>query len=701
MYVVSIILRNWMRFKGEHDIDLTPEIYGVTARWSESERRSNWGGKSALLEAIRFALYGKHRFKSDDSWVSRWEKKGEVVLELSDGTIIRRSKSIGSSEKLTVGTIASGEEVMKGDEAQLYINQVVGMDLADAESTWYIGQKKTSRFITDDPGTRMDVVVGWLRLAPLQQAYDSVTEQLATVLDEVAILEAGRRASREVIEGIAKTCGMVATTDTQLELDEMVQVAALDVERAQLIVRGYEKYQLQEADVRHALADAQEYQRVLEQGKALRAKMDGYAATVPNEEQLKALQAAYDATTYRHTTMAGEVVAKQRLSTGQFDGTCPVNSCVCPVKDKINADTALNSGLLQIARLAYDESVEPNKAAQKALTGAQSLVSQWAQDGLERTRLLAQVAKLRPAFERAQTLAIDVTLPFKLIQARSELVKVETERYSLIASQKMVAIQKKVFDNADAELGPLREEAQLFREAQQILGRQGAQRRIAEAALSEIEINANYALGKCGIDLELKLQWAREGKGLAKTCESCGSAFGSSQKVKVCTRCGVERGPHLVNEFKVELSNQSGSAEDLAGIAMNLAAADWFRRDRQAAWSTVILDEPLSACDAENAAAVAGHLPGLLRHFGFTQAFVCSHSPSHMASMPKLIEIEAGHESSRITQSNETQSGFDWKSVSQVDGSKVAPGKTSRRETDMAVQVPVRKRGRGPRVVFD
>ena len=57
-HVARIELRNWARYAGEVAVDLGPEVYAVEAEWDGDKARSNWGGKSKLVEAIPFALFG-------------------------------------------------------------------------------------------------------------------------------------------------------------------------------------------------------------------------------------------------------------------------------------------------------------------------------------------------------------------------------------------------------------------------------------------------------------------------------------------------------------------------------------------------------------------------------------------------------------------------------------------------------------------
>jgi hypothetical protein len=185
----------------------------------------------------------------------------------------------------------------------------------------------------------------------------------------------------------------------------------------------------------------------------------------------------------------------------------------------------------------------------------------------------------------------------------------------------------------------LRAEIAVAREAAVIFGKGGAQRKVAEGALGEIEAVANERLRECGIDLSVGVRWSREGQGLARACEACGEAFPASARAKVCARCGAGRGQQVINRLELELSDRSGAAEDLVGVAVQLAASAWLRRGRGSTWGVALMDEPFSACDRHNRKALAGHLGAMVRGCEFEQALVISHAPDASDLFPGRIEV--------------------------------------------------------------
>lgn len=66
LWPVKLTLTNWYRYRGRHEISLGESVYGIAARTEGDPGRSNWQGKSSLLAAIPFALYGWHTHRTDD-----------------------------------------------------------------------------------------------------------------------------------------------------------------------------------------------------------------------------------------------------------------------------------------------------------------------------------------------------------------------------------------------------------------------------------------------------------------------------------------------------------------------------------------------------------------------------------------------------------------------------------------------------------
>jgi DNA repair exonuclease SbcCD ATPase subunit len=197
------------------------------------------------------------------------------------------------------------------------------------------------------------------------------------------------------------------------------------------------------------------------------------------------------------------------------------------------------------------------------------------------------------------------------------------------------------------ELATIKDRIRTKREAVEILGRRGAQRRIAEAALSEVEEGANALLSRAGIDLSVKFRWDRETGGLATTCDVCGSPFPSSTRIRECSKCQSPRGPKIDERLDVLLSDRSGAADDLAGLAISLSVSSMLRAERGSHWGVVCLDEPFAALDRANRKSLARGLISALVG-SWEQALVIAHDDATMDGMPNRIVITGSPNGSRV-----------------------------------------------------
>lgn len=342
--------------------------------------------------------------------------------------------------------------------------------------------------------------------------------------------------------------------------------------------------------------------------------------------------------------------AKGALARGEFDGRCPVGNIQCPAVDTLNSQRRENAAEHKRALVLYDDACRAEALARDVAETVRVTEQRRAALLARREVLRARAGVLRAALAEPVESAPSVGEAERAVSTANTNWGTASA-HAQTAKDALVRVQR-----AHERLGALRaqveaarERAGVLRAAVRLFGRQGAQQKIAEAALGEIEAGANALLREAAIDLSVTVRWAREGQGLAASCDACGAPHPASQKVKRCERCGAERGAKLVERLDVELSDRSGAAEDLAGAALQLAASSWLRAERGVQWGAAFIDEPFSSSDKVSRRAFATHLSAMLRgRFGFEQAFIISHSPDATDAMPGRITIMADEYGSRV-----------------------------------------------------
>jgi rubrerythrin len=344
-----------------------------------------------------------------------------------------------------------------------------------------------------------------------------------------------------------------------------------------------------------------------------------------------------------------EVDQKKKVALGQFDGRCPVADIQCPARARINEGRELSASALREAEGRRDLLKKQREKIFDAAEAASDVASDLRAKMKDLDRLRQRAVDMQPEARLAAKHLRKHPAPEPTAFDMAGMRRIHDEAVRAIADARARREQK---EKLEAELRLVEEkiarasdDVAVSVSAQKVF--RAAQRRIAERALDQIGASAGRMMRESGIDLSVAVRWEREGKNLARACEVCGTPFPSSAKVRECGGCGAERGQAVVQRLEFLLSNRSGAADDLAGVAIQLAAGSWLLRQRSSPWACAMLDEPLAACDRTNRRALAGQLIKLLGSGTWRQAVVVSHSPDVTDLYPGRIEIVVARDGTR------------------------------------------------------
>jgi len=630
----TIVLRNAGPFRGEHVIELDSKAYAVTARYESDPGRSNWGGKSFLLEMVEFALTGKlakSRRYDADGWITEGANEGAVGLVLEGGAAIKRERKRGKATQVTFS--GPGGKATQ-DEADVAILKHLAFAADDFKNVAYFEQGEMKRLIRTEPEKRFDIVRGWLGLEKAEKAEDRAGKMAGEATRDLLRVRGKREAVRTMLEQLGEIPDAHHLEKMRDEMQVQMDRAAADIQRQQ--DHGEKERRVAAFDELIAL------------GKQVAAELEKFPKDV--QERAAKVQAELGEKAGRYAELDKDVVRKKKVSLGQFDGACPVLSgFACPAKKEINADRGTSTTALEDARRVRDEAQQEYETAKQIAEG----LLESAGEARAKTRELARIR------ERAEELQPDVKVARKHLKANPKpdptafdmagLRRVHGEAVQAVSDAHAKHAQK---DRLERELAHLDEAvegaeqlAAIAISSRNVL--RATQRRVAERALDQIGGRSGSMMHEAGIDLTVKVQWEREGKNYARACELCGAPFPASAKAKTCAECGAERGMNVVQKLEFILSNRSGAADDLAGVALQLAAGAWLLHARSSPWACAMLDEPLAACDKTNRRALAGQLIRLLGAGTWRQALVISHSPDIIDIYPGRIEVVVARDGSR------------------------------------------------------
>ncbi|HLU08084.1 MAG TPA: SMC family ATPase, partial [Oceanobacillus sp.] len=269
---------------------------------------ANGAGKSSLLDAITWALWGKARARRDEELVHLGYNEMYVQLDFEqEGMIYRvvRKRTRKSGGQGTLDLYAQDEDGNLNDlsephmrATQAKINRLLRLDYETFVHSAFLQQGKADAFTTKPPKERKQILSDILGLVRWEAYEESVKETLKTIGDDIALIES---LIRNIDEELKREPQLRATLEEAQQAQEAAQ-AALEAAEARL------------KEVEHATADlrsAQERKASIEQRlnqierdlvavandiKRQRERMVGYEAIIEAraeiEEGFAALQAA-------------------------------------------------------------------------------------------------------------------------------------------------------------------------------------------------------------------------------------------------------------------------------------------------------------------------------------------------------------------------------------------------------------------------
>ena len=642
-YLTGLRLQNFLCYRGEQEITLGPGVFGVVAKRDGDDRRSNYQGKTSFLRSIRFLLTGDHAEPTEDEWITDDEPDGGVDGEFANGVFASRTRKRGGPTKLRVivpeedGT----ERELLENEAQDFLDTMVGGNKDEQAATWWTAQKAADSYVSADPAELSRTVGAWLGLEPVRRSCKRIGEQLRELLKHHDQHAASAQQANATIERLLE-----GFESKRLNLWMAAQAAELVVADVKLKMETDAGARAAHAAQEALARDYESYQQLIKQIADVDVELTAIGILLP--ETKRALQESFAKANTAHIAQIGITRDRRVLARGQFDGKCPVGGIACPVKDTMNNDAAVNTERLKIAMDAEHETAVKSMNARSALESHEKTERRHGDLTQRRAVLDQQAVRLQRQAER-YTSRNDEPAPTESTQLANELRMAQETSTRLVRDLARVDEEKKNVELYTARAAALLPEITAHREALAILGPAGVQRRLSEALVEEVEGDANALLSEGGVDVVLRFQWSKEGKQLADACVQCGSPFPSSRKVKACETCGAERGNKLEQKWRVVVEPRSGGFEDLGGVAFRLAAAAWLKVKRGSAWSVACLDEPLAHCDAFNRHVVARHLMNILStKYAVDQAFITAHDVAVLDALPRRILITGTPSGSKI-----------------------------------------------------
>lgn len=667
MWIHSVELYNFMLFKRLKKLFGDKDIIGVICEYLDSPDRSNQGGKSTLVEAIRWCLTGLSRADTDKDLIHYGEDHCwvKVVLVDEQGKKISVKRGIGKKKGDSILEVLGSD---KKRESQAIIDEILGFDKEEFDLTLFFKQMDINKFMELKPTELKKHLMQWLQkthwvkleravlddLNALNKKIDSMKSRLKTLQSEIADEDEVKVEIRKLQKERKKLKTQLVGVREKLERVQY-KIQQEKKMRSELKARQDELLE-KESELEEQLEDLEFDGEDLKEAKSELSsakKEESRHAMKPEMKDKLSRKIGQVETHIRETKKVFKELEKQ-------GGVCPLLNESCDRIDTSRKDIkkwkhdVKELGVeLNRLRAEHGEAVAAEKA-QKQLDRALRHVEKVQGAMKERKRISADLKAVRADLEKLSNTR------FKLDSAEVDQLKgqVEDKEGGLTELDRRLGAQKGILsrneilfqktEKLDRRVKVLQRKAVKLKYLAMMFGKNGIPSQEIENAFDEVEDEMNFTLERLGTSLQIEFKPDRELGTWEDFC-SCGWEFPKGTRKKECDECGAPRRRKRKDEpqFRVldggrdiGFKMESGGGKTLVSMSARIALTRLKQRQSDSKFSVLFLDEPDAALDPVNRSAFMRLLTETLIHeFGFKQVFWISHFKEVQESLPNVLKI--------------------------------------------------------------
>ncbi len=585
MLIERLTLRSFLRYRRKCDIDFKGKAtVGIVG--------PNEVGKSSLLQAICYALYGRTRAERDEQLISEKAKADMVVglaLRLEDGSLfeIERGRTLSNSPILS----CTGYKASKVAEVQEVIDSMIGIGYEDFITLSYFLQGDIHQFMQ---GNKRDYFNRWTSSLGVWASWEDGAKQKEKQI--TAKLDGIRHVQRSA----------------ELILEDSSSIKA-EVRSA--------KASLHELESRVAI--------LTESASKLEAQVMKQAKGVDFKKEATRWRDTRSDLGYSLEEVEGSIKAANKELVGVASGKCPLVGIKCEdLKKKGGRKTKqLRSKLTGLAtrKSGLADRIEKLTDKLKALKKKQARAKP-----VETESTGLQLRETRSTLARLQVSVKSATIRLGRAEARLDALK----KARAVAKEKRMEA-----DKYEAEL-------RRWQFLRFMCGKSGIPASLIEEQLGLVEDQCNLVFTRLDYPKRIRFRGYRELKSLEATCQVCGS---DTWKKGFCSNCGSERQHRKKEEPTVSIIDgaierpfclESGGAQVLESFAGRLAASLFRSNMLDVPLRLIMLDEIFAMLDADNRQKLMCLVIDKLRsQFGLKQQLVVSHHEDILNAVDHLLRV--------------------------------------------------------------
>ena len=668
MILKTLTLVNFMRFAGTNVIEFDgKQIVGIVAEWDDEPTRSNQSGKSCIIDALTYLLWGKTRAKTDSSLLCRhtpnadYEVSGTFVRSDGKEVFIRRGRE---KRKPVLDVEIAGDS--GGD------NESIIEELGMTYDEFILGpcfiQGRANSFMDSSPSVKAEMILKYLQSYRWDEAHQSAKDELSDCRDSVTKL----RGSLDVLRGHQGVDDAQDEHDVALESlrDCRTTLKRLKKRRDELssVLDDIKKRD----DVADQLDDARGDVEALEKRiDSLRRKNSELKAA---RKELKKLRGSFgdigealirvDSSKDQLDDSLVNVRTALRTNKTRLDvfedmsGVCPVLAEPCdrvePDQDEIDRLTdeidSLDERVAEIlvSKSEFSDEARRLSSTRRKISGLKATVrsidvSQLPdlKDSLKATK--SKIGELKKTLKKlnsgisneAHDELSDIDAEVEEAEELKEDLIEEVGRTQALVDSAKLAVKRTA--DIEHELATQEKNLMMWNYIVRMFSRAGIPSHELEQAFTMLEDEINHVLTELDAGTTAVMSSFRELKKWEDVCVGCGVEWKlKNARQQRCTICGAKRMKKRREEFTLSFEDDKANQDDfhldsgggkiLKSIGVRIALSLLKMRSIPDPLSMLILDEVFGELDEVNQEKVLQVVTSIALKLGFEQVFIISHT---------------------------------------------------------------------------
>lgn len=583
MLIERLWLKNFMGYRSA-DFDFVGRpVIGVAG--------PNESGKSTLLQAISYGLYGKTRTDREVKLINDNTNNMVVCLAVRlGGEVLEIERGRTRKNEPILNVAGQGGKAL---EVRAYLAEKLRLDYSDFIALSYFVQGDLHQFMS---GNKREYFQRWTKNLDywirLESAADNKGKAVRLKIDQL----------RYKIESLKVSKEKIAEWKYQLHAAK-ADIASAEKEAADIP----EQISNLKADL--ANEDTLE---------ALRRDIDGL------KDDLRFVRGSI-------TSTKTSIARANREAAQAHSGVCPVLDINCKrlMKGNLDRRTALKKEQTRLEKL-LETATNKRHAIEATIKARQSDLDRLAStDNRRQTEAYLQAAQQR-------------------LNSANKAIREATQRFvhTKILLDRAKAVVKEIKGCKDQIVALESQKSDLLF-AQFMCSKSGIPFDILSSELAVVEQRCNWVFERLDYHKRIRFSGYRGLTTFEKICPACG---GDSWAKGSCRNCGLER-PHkrkdeptvtiLDGAWERSFELESGGAQVLQSFAVRLASSLFVASMLQTPMEMILLDEVFAMLDVHNRQRLMELVIGKLRsEFGLKQQFVVSHHEDIINSVDDLIMVK-------------------------------------------------------------